>query len=100
MRSWDSFDKLGSILQHRIKIKLYREQLEDGLDIDVFNPNHVNVIHVSHEWGFDSISLFLIHKEFPKRKEGCSCDEYWLPEAQKRFPFLFEITNPILYRKF
>ena len=93
------FRKKGSILSRRIKIVLTREYLDDNKPVR-FNYENFNLLAVEQDWDYDGISLFLIHKEFPKKEEGCRCPEYFMDEAKYRFPYLFEDTNPILFRKY
>ena len=75
-------------------------------DIISFNRKEINLYGAFWEWfneaGHTSYDFLmkLTHPEFPEVPEGEQIPIYRLPEAKKRFPFLFVDTNPILYRKY
>jgi len=69
-------------------------------DIIRFNTNEITLNATMREWETDEFLIKLTHPEFPKVPAGELLPRYYLPEAKKRFPFLFVDTNPILYRKY
>ena len=64
------------------------------------NPQHCHVMGI--QWGDynNELCIGLIHNEFSVISDVELIKTYSIIEAQKRFPFLFADTNPLLYRKF
>lgn len=69
-------------------------------DVLRFNKEQAHISGAYKDWDFMGIKIFLDHDEFDVVGEGCYCPRFTIREAKKRYPFLFEKTNPILYRKF
>lgn len=62
-------------------------------------PN-VHLVGITQDYRYDSWNIYICHLEFPPVPEGQMCMRFSLEEAEIRFPYLFHLTNSLLYRKF
>lgn len=92
-------------MRKRIKIYLTRHQLVTAdvpnfSDFVAFNDKEANICESRSNFERDCIEIILTHCEFTPVLEGFKCPSFNIDEARRIFPYLFEDTNPLLYRKF
>ena len=99
----------GCFLRKRIRICITLEEAEDNptirdlmeyRPIERFNPLQTHLIWIYFDFHYGCIDVFLYHPEFETVPPGAECKVYTMEGAAKRYPFLFNETNPILYRRF
>ena len=99
----------GCFLRKRIRIRITLEEAEDNPTIrdlmeyrpmEHFNPLHTHLMWICFDMRCACINIFLCHPEFEAVPPLAECRVYTMEGAAKRYPFLFNETNPILYRRF
>lgn len=105
---------INELRRHYIGVGISREELEGRVYPDIklsdlwrlqgkpwgFNWNEAHIIAVEHDWLRDVLWIYIANKYLPYKIESMECERYLYYIAERRFPWLFADTNPLLYKKF